>query len=166
MNLKSFISNEILRIDNHINTCLLKTSIDILVKKEVVYGKKNSFILHSLEGGKKEVCTFSISYTFKEDIEETNGQRPNDITLSIILLANDKKNYTVNQEIIFGTGFDNIEFKVVDIDNIANENFEQRLNFDELRKVFEVSIVNFMKLLCTYPRASNESNQASPSFES
>lgn len=151
MNLKSFINNEILRIDNYINTCLLKTSIELLVKKEVIYGKKNSFILHSLEGGKKEVFTFSISYTFKEDIEEENGQRPNDITLSIILQTNGNKNCKINREIIFGTGFDNIEFKVIDIDNIASVSIEQRLNFDELREVFEVSIVNFTKLLCTYP---------------
>lgn len=149
MNLKSFINNEILRLDNYISTYLLKASIEFLVKKEVIYGKKNDFILHSLEGGIKEVFTFAISYTFKEDIEDEYGQRPNDITLSIILQANDNKNYKINQEIIFGTGFDDIEFKV--IDNIANVNFEQRLNFDELREVFEVSIVNFIKLLCTYP---------------
>lgn len=149
MNLKSFINNEILRLDNYISTYLLKASIEFLVKKEVIYGKKNDFILHSLEGGIKEVFTFAISYTFKEDIEDEYGQRPNDITLSIILQTNDNKNYKINQEIIFGTGFDDIEFKV--IDNIANVNFEQRLNFDELREVFEVSIVNFIKLLCTYP---------------
>ncbi|WP_160716735.1 hypothetical protein [Chitinophaga solisilvae] len=145
MNLISFINTEILRIDQYINTCLPKTSIDILVKKEVIYGKKNNFTLHSLEGGKREVFTFSISYTFKEDIEEENGERPNDITLSIILQTNGNKNYTINQEIIFGTGFENIEFKVTEIDNIANVNFEQRLNFDELREVFEVNIVNFVK---------------------
>lgn len=144
MNLTSFINKEILRIDNYINTCLLKTSIELLVKKEVIYGKKNNFILHSLEGGKKEVFTFSISYTFKEDIEEENGQRPNDITLSIILQTDDNKNYTINQEIIFGTGLDNIEFKEIDV---ANVNFEQRLNFDELRETFEVGMANFMRLL-------------------
>lgn len=149
MNLKSFINNEILQTDNYINTCLLKTCIELLVKKEVIYGKKNNFILHSLEGGKKEVFTFSISYTFKEDIEDEYGQRPNDISLSIILQTNDNKNYKINQEITFGTGFDDIEFKVIDIEDIANVNFEQRLNFDELREVFEVSIVNFIKLL--YP---------------
>lgn len=144
MNLTSFINKEILRIDNYINTCLLKTSIELLVKKEVIYGKKNNFILHSLEGSKKEVFTFSISYTFKEDIEEENGQRPNDITLSIILQTDDNKNYTINQEIIFGTGLDNIEFKEIDV---ANVNFEQRLNFDELREAFEVGMANFMRLL-------------------
>nr|WP_295869401.1 hypothetical protein [uncultured Chitinophaga sp.] len=144
MNLTSFINKEILRIDNYINTCLLKTSIELLVKKEVIYGKKNNFILHSLEGGKKEVFTFSISYTFKEDIEEENGQRPNDITLSIILQTDDNKNYTINQEIIFGTGLDNIGFKEIDITNV---NFEQRLNFDALREAFEVGMVNFMRLL-------------------
>ncbi|SHE57633.1 hypothetical protein [Pedobacter caeni] len=149
MNLKSFINNEILRIDNYISTGLLKTSIDILVKKEVIYGQKNNFILHSIEGGKKEVFTFSISYTFKEDIEDEKGQRPNDISLSIILQTNDNKNYKINQEIIFGTGLDDIEFNV--IDNIANVNFEQRLDFDKLRETFEVSIVNFIKVLCTYP---------------
>ncbi|NML37748.1 hypothetical protein HHL17_11135 [Chitinophaga sp. G-6-1-13] len=134
-------------MENYLNTCLLKTSIESLVKKEVIYGRKNNFILHSLEGGKKEVFTFSISYTFKEDIEEENGQRPNDITLSIILQINDNKNCKINQEISFGTGLDDIEFEVIDIDNIANANFEQRFNFDELRGIFEVSIVNFNKLL-------------------
>lgn len=146
MNLKSFINNEILRTENEINTFLLKTSIDSLVKKEVVYGKKNNFILHSLEGGKKEVFTFSISYTFKEDIEDEFGQRPNDITLSIILQINDN-NYKINQEISFGTELDDIEFDVIDIDDMPNVNFEQKFNFDELREVFEASIMNFIKLL-------------------
>lgn len=147
MYLKSFLNNEILRIENHLNTFLLKTSIASLVRKEVIYGRRNNFILHSLEGGKKEVFTFSISYTFKEDIEEKNGQRPNDITLSILLQINENKNCKINQEITFGTGLDDIVFKVVDIDNIADINFEQRFNFDELRKVFEVSILNFIKIL-------------------
>lgn len=40
MNLRSFINNEILRLDNYISTCLPKTSIELLVKKEVIYGKK------------------------------------------------------------------------------------------------------------------------------
>ncbi|MBC9909141.1 hypothetical protein [Chitinophaga varians] len=147
MNLKSFINNEILRIENHLNTYLLKTGVESLVKKEVIYGQKNNFILHSLEGDKKEVFTFSISYTFKEDIEEENGQRPNDITLSIILQVSDNKNCKITQEIIFGTGLDDIEFKVIDIDNIANVNFEQKFNFDELRETFELSVVDFSKSL-------------------
>lgn len=151
MDLKSFINSEILRIDNYINTWLLKSGIELLVKKEVVYGKKNNFILHSLEGGKKEVFTFSVSYTFKEDIEEANGQRPNNITLSIILQTSDRKNYKINQEIIFGTGFDNIEFKVIDIDTTASVNIEQRLNFDKLRDALEGGIVNFAKLLADIP---------------
>lgn len=147
MNLKSFINNEILRIESYLNTCLLKKGIESLVKKEVVYGKKNNFILHSLEGGKKEVFTFSISYTFKEDIEEKNGQRPNDITLSILLQTNDRQHYKINQEITFGSGLDDIQFNVIDVDDTANVNFEQRFNFDELRDVFQVSIVNFIELL-------------------
>lgn len=147
MNLKSFINNEILRIDNHINTGLLKTSIEFLVKKEVIYGKENNFILHSLDGDKKEVFSFAISYTFKEDIEDENGQRPNDVTLSIILLTDDNRNYKLNQEITFGTGLDDIEFEVIDY--INDVNYEQRLNFDKLGEVFETSIVNFIKVL--YP---------------
>lgn len=147
MNLKSFISNEILRTENDINTFLLKNDVDSLIKKEVVYGKRNNFILHSLEEGKKQIFTFSISYTFKEDIEDESGQRPNDITLSIILQINDNKNYKVNQEITFGTELDDIEFEVININDLATVNFEQIFNFNELRKVFEVSIMNFIKLL-------------------
>lgn len=111
-------------------------------------GKENNFILHSFEGGKNEVVTFSISYTFKEDIEDEHGQRPNDITLSILLQTGDNKHHQINQEIIFGSGIDNIEFKVVDMDDV---NFEQLLNFDELREFFEVSIAKFIRLLSTYP---------------
>jgi hypothetical protein len=60
MNLKSFINNEILQIDNYINTRLLKISMELLVKKEVIYGKKNNFILRSLDRDKKEVFSFTI----------------------------------------------------------------------------------------------------------
>jgi len=147
MNLKSFINREILRIENDLNIGLLKSGVELLVKKEVIYGKKNNFILHSLEGGKKEIFTFSISYTFKEDVEDENGQRPNDITLSIILQIDDDKSYKLNREIIFGTGMDDIEFEVIEISDITNVSFEQRFNFDELRSVFEVSVVSFIKLL-------------------
>ncbi|WP_223578711.1 hypothetical protein [Sphingobacterium sp. GVS05A] len=147
MNLKSFINREILRIENDLNIGLLKSGVESLVKKEVIYGKKNNFILHSLEGGKKEIFTFSISYTFKEDVEDENGQRPNDITLSIILQIDDDKSYKLNREIIFGTGMDDIEFEVIEISDITNVSFEQRFNFDELRSVFEVSVVSFIKLL-------------------
>jgi len=147
MNLKSFINREILRIENDLNIGLLKSGVESLVKKEVIYRKKNNFILHSLEGGKKEIFTFSISYTFKEDVEDENGQRPNDITLSIILQIDDDKNYKINREIIFGTGMDDIEFEVIEISDITNVSFEQRFNFDELRSVFEVSVVSFIKLL-------------------
>ncbi|MNH08635.1 hypothetical protein D3C87_732210 [compost metagenome] len=147
MNLKSFINREILRIENDLNIGLLKSGVESLVKKEVIYGKKNNFILHSLEGGKKEIFTFSISYTFKEDVEDENGQRPNDITLSIILQIDDDRSCKINREIIFGTGMDDIEFEVIEISDITNVSFEQRSNFDELMSVFEVSVVSFIKLL-------------------
>jgi len=58
MNLKSFINREILRIENDLNIGLLKSGVELLVKKEVIYGKKNNFILHSLEGGKKKYLRF------------------------------------------------------------------------------------------------------------
>jgi len=42
---------------------------------------------------------------------------------------------------------DDIEFEVIEISDITNVSFEQRFNFDELRSVFEVSVVSFIKLL-------------------
>jgi len=144
MILTEFLRNEILKTESYINDFLLKADTGLLVKKEVDYGRSN-MTLYSLEGV-KAVFVYSISYTFKEDIEDERGQRPNDVSLSIVLQMDEKNNFKINREITFGAEFDDIEFDILYV-NALTDDIEHKFGFNEIREAFKISIMNFISFL-------------------
>lgn len=145
MELTDFIKRNIVQIENNINNALDYSYLQHLVKKETYYGYIHKLILHS-SSGKKKLINFSLSYTFFEDKEDEFGQRPNDVTLSILLQVDDQLRCKINQEIVFGSEIEDIEFNELNIESLSNVNFEKIFSFSEIEAKLKTSIERMVSL--------------------
>ncbi|WP_028592326.1 hypothetical protein [Paenibacillus massiliensis] len=141
-----FLSNFLFLTETKVQEFLKKNDLlRALVKKELQVGHISKAKL--VRGDKKiSLVSYSLSYTFFNDIEDEVGQRPNDVELGILIHFNDLNDITFTRDIVSEFGdVDYADFKfeeltsviekeILDMDQVylqvMQNFFEKRLNID------------------------------------
>lgn len=95
-----FLSNFLFFVESEVQRFLKENDLlRELVKKEIEVGYSSKA---KLVRGDKEVSllSYSLSYTFFENIEDEFGQRPNDVVLGFLIHLNDLDHITFTRDIV------------------------------------------------------------------
>lgn len=115
-----YIRNFLLNLENATNELLkCQNWLDFLIKKELVIGKKSISKLIN-DKGISQLITYSLTYTFFDDIEDNLGQRPNDVVIGFVLQISSDKKILITRDIVS-------ELKDVEYPNIYFDSLTTKL---------------------------------------
>lgn len=115
-----YIRNFLLNLENATDELLkCQNWLDFLIKKELVIGKKS---ISKLINDKRisQLITYSLTYTFFDDIEDNLGQRPNDVVIGFVLRLSYDKKVLITRDIVS-------ELKDVEYPNIYFDSLTTKL---------------------------------------
>ncbi|WP_303812849.1 hypothetical protein [Apibacter mensalis] len=115
-----YIRNFLLNLENATDELLkCQNWLDFLIKKELVIGKKSISKLIN-DKGISQLITYSLTYTFFDDIEDNLGQRPNDVVIGFVLQISSDKKILITRDIVS-------ELKDVEYPNIYFDSLTTKL---------------------------------------
>ena len=115
-----YIRNFLLNLENATDELLkCQNWLDFLIKKELVIGKKSISKLIN-DKGISQLITYSLTYTFFDDIEDNLGQRPNDVVVGFVLRISSDKKVLITRDIVS-------ELKDVEYPNIYFDSLTTKL---------------------------------------
>lgn len=115
-----YIRNFLLNLENATDELLkCQNWLDFLIKKELVIGKKSISKLIN-DKGISQLITYSLTYTFFDDIEDNLGQRPNDVVIGFVLRLSYDKKVLITRDIVS-------ELKDVEYPNIYFDSLTTKL---------------------------------------
>ncbi|MBX4133636.1 hypothetical protein JMI89_08325 [Frischella sp. Ac48] len=115
-----YIRNFLLNLENATDELLkCQNWLDFLIKKESVIGKKSISKLIN-DKGISQLITYSLTYTFFDDIEDNLGQRPNDVVIGFVLRLSYDKKVLITRDIVS-------ELKDVEYPNIYFDSLTTKL---------------------------------------
>lgn len=115
-----YIRNFLLNLENATDELLkCQNWLDFLIKKELVIGKKSISKLIN-DKGISQLITYSLTYTFFDDIEDNLGQRPNDVVIGFVLRLSYDKKVLITSDIVS-------ELKDVEYPNIYFDSLTTKL---------------------------------------
>lgn len=115
-----YIRNFLINLENATNELLkCQNWLDFLIKKELVIGKKSISKLIN-DKGISQLITYSLTYTFFDDIEDNLGQRPNDVVIGFVLQISSDKKILITRDIVS-------ELKDVEYPNIYFDSLTTKL---------------------------------------
>lgn len=115
-----YIRNFLLNLENATDELLkYQNWLDFLIKKELVIGKKSISKLIN-DKGISQLITYSLTYTFFDDIEDNLGQRPNDVVIGFVLRLSYDKKVLITRDIVS-------ELKDVEYPNIYFDSLTTKL---------------------------------------
>jgi hypothetical protein len=95
-----YIRDFLLNLENATDKLLVcQKWLDFLIKKELIIGKKSISKLIN-DKGISQLITYSLTYTFFDDIEDNLGQRPNDVVISFVLRISSDKKVLITRDIV------------------------------------------------------------------
>lgn len=117
-----FLSNFLFFVESEVQRFLKENDLlRELVKKEIEVGYSSKA---KLVRGDKEVSliSYSLSYTFFENIEDEFGQRPNDVVLGFLIHLNDLDQFTFTRDIVSEFGdMDYVDFKFEELTSVLKK---------------------------------------------
>ena len=115
-----YIRDFLLNLENAIDELLIcQNWLDFLIKKELIIGKKSISKLIN-DKGISQLITYSLTYTFFDDIEDNLGQRPNDVVIGFVLRISSDKKVLITRDILS-------ELKDVEYPNIYFDSLSTKL---------------------------------------
>lgn len=115
-----YLRNFLLNLENATDELLkCQNWLDFLIKKELVIGKKCISKLIN-DKGISQLITYSLTYTFFDDIEDNLGQRPNDVVIGFVLRISSDKKVLITRDIVS-------ELKDVEYPNIYFDSLTTKL---------------------------------------
>ena len=115
-----YIRDFLLNLENAIDELLIcQNWLDFLIKKELIIGKKSISKLIN-DKGISQLITYSLTYTFFDDIEDNLGQRPNDVVIGFVLQISSDKKILITRDIVS-------ELKDVEYPNIYFDSLSTKL---------------------------------------
>lgn len=115
-----YIRDFLLNLENAIDELLIcQNWLDFLIKKELIIGKKSISKLIN-DKGISQLITYSLTYTFFDDIEDNLGQRPNDVEIGFVLRISSDKKVLITRDILS-------ELKDVEYPNIYFDSLSTKL---------------------------------------
>ncbi|MGE7943682.1 hypothetical protein ACQKNB_16515 [Lysinibacillus xylanilyticus] len=133
-----FLTNFLFRVESNIQNFL--KNIDLLrelIKKEMEIGYISKVKLVQ-DDKKKSLVSYSLSYTFFDNIEDEVGQRPNDVAMGFLIHLNDLNEITFTRDIVSEFGdVDYADFRFQELTNdFKKDILEMEQTFLQVMKNF------------------------------